>query len=97
VRKVVAENFADENFALPQLCDQIGMSRSQLFRKMKALTEVSPSDFIRDYRMQQAKILLETHKFSVKEVAYKVGFKDISHFSKCFQDAFGLAPSSLSK
>ncbi|MCU0347302.1 MAG: ATP-binding protein [Saprospiraceae bacterium] len=97
VRQIVAENYPDENFALPQLCDLIGMSRSQLFRKMKALMEVSPSDFIRDYRMQQAKTLLETHSLSVKEVAYSVGFKDLSHFSKTFQDAFGVPPSSLSK
>jgi AraC-like DNA-binding protein len=73
------------------------MSRSQLFRKMKALTDTSPSDFIRDYRMQQAKILLESRQFSVKEVAYKVGFKDLSHFSKTFQDAFGFSPSYFHK
>jgi len=97
VRQVVSENYEDENFALPQLCEAIGMSRSQLFRKMKALTDTSPSDFIRDFRMQQAKIFLETHQFSVKEVAYKVGFKDLSHFSKTFQDVFGIPPSSLSK
>jgi YesN/AraC family two-component response regulator len=97
VRQVVASNYEDENFALPQLCDAIGMSRSQLFRKMKALTDTSPSDFIRDYRMQQAKILLESRQFSVKEVAYKVGFKDLSHFSKTFQDAFGFSPSYFHK
>jgi signal transduction histidine kinase/DNA-binding response OmpR family regulator len=97
VRKIVAENFADENFALPQLCDQLNMSRSQLFRKMKALTDTSPSDFIRDFRMQQARTLLESRQFSVKEVAYKVGFKDISHFSKSFQEAFGVSPSLLAK
>lgn len=97
VRQVVSENYEDENFALPQLCEAIGMSRSQLFRKMKALTDTPPSDFIRDFRMQQAKIFLETHQFSVKEVAYKVGFKDLSHFSKAFQDVFGILPSSLSK
>ncbi|MBI1226057.1 MAG: response regulator [Bacteroidetes bacterium] len=97
VRKIVAENYTDENFALPQLCDQINMSRSQLFRKMKALTDTSPSDFIRDFRMQQAKILLEARQFTVKEVAYEVGFKDLSHFSKTFQDAFGVPPSSFYK
>ncbi|MBK8567561.1 MAG: helix-turn-helix transcriptional regulator [Saprospiraceae bacterium] len=97
IRKIVAENYSDEDFALPQLCDQIGMSRSQLFRKMKALTDVSPADFIRDFRMQQARILLESRQFSVKEVSYKVGFKDFSHFSKTFQDTFGILPSSISK
>jgi DNA-binding response OmpR family regulator len=89
IRQVVAENYSDDGFALPQLCEAIGMSRSQLFRKMKALTDVSPSDFIRDYRMQQAKLLLEAAQHNVKEVAFKVGFKDISHFSRTYQETFG--------
>jgi signal transduction histidine kinase/DNA-binding response OmpR family regulator/ligand-binding sensor domain-containing protein len=97
VRQIIEVNYPDESFALPQLCDQLGMSRSQLFRKMKALTDESPSDYIRNYRMQQAKLLLQTNKHSVKEVAYKVGFKDISHFSRTYQDTFGVSPSTDNK
>ncbi len=96
VRDIVAANYTDEHFALPQLCETIGMSRSQLFRKMKALIDESPSDFIRNYRMQQARQLLQTKQFSVKEVAYKVGFKDLSHFSRTFQDFFGVSAGDLS-
>ena len=54
VRQIVADNYEDEHFALPELCSQVGMSRSQLFRKMKALIEISPSDFIRIYRQDPA-------------------------------------------
>ena len=97
VRQLVETHYEDENFALPQLCQKIGMSRSQLFRKMKALINVSPSKFIRDYRMQQAKLLLETGEWNVSEVTYRVGLKDISHFSRIFQETFGYPPSLVGK
>ncbi len=97
VRQVVESNYADDGFALPQLCHKLGMSRSQLFRKMKALTNVSPSDYIRDFRMKQAKVLLETKKMTVKEVAYSVGFKDIPHFSRTYQETHGVSPSATNK
>ena len=97
VRQVVAGHYSDESFGLPQLCQKIGMSRSQLFRKMKALINQSPSEFIRTYRLNQAKILLETTDLNVSEVAYKVGYKDLPHFSKSFQEAFGVTPSATNK
>jgi len=97
VRKIIKENYADEDFGLPQLCRKIGMSRSQLYRKMKALIDIPPSDFIRNYRLEQAKILLETSQLSVSEVAWQVGFKDLSHFSKAYQAMFGVLPSATSK
>jgi signal transduction histidine kinase/ligand-binding sensor domain-containing protein/DNA-binding response OmpR family regulator len=97
VRAIVKEHYADEDFALPQLCQKVGMSRSQLFRKMKALIDESPSDFIRNYRLNEAKRLLETTDLNISEVAWAVGYKDVSHFSKSFQEAFGMLPSATSK
>ncbi|MBK9016865.1 MAG: helix-turn-helix domain-containing protein [Saprospiraceae bacterium] len=97
VRQIVEANYGDEAFALPQLCDSLSMSRSQLFRKMKALTDISPSDFIRNFRMAQAKLLLETTQLAVKEVAWQVGFKEVPHFSKTFQETYGMSPSALRK
>jgi len=96
VRQIVEANYADEDFALPQLCQKMGMSRSQLFRKMKALSDTSPSDFIRFYRLNKAKALLETTDLTVSEVAWKVGYKNPNHFSKSFQEAFGILPSATS-
>ncbi len=97
VRQIVAEHHGDENFGLPQLCQKIRMSRSQLFRKMKALINTSPSQFIRNYRLSEAKSLLENSDLNVSEVAWQVGFKDPSHFSKAFQDKFGVSPSATNK
>ncbi len=97
VRDIVAKNYTDEGFGLPQLCQKIGMSRSQLFRKMTALIATSPSDFIRSYRLNEAKRLLETTDLNVSEVAWQCGFVNLAHFSKVYQEEFGMAPSATNK
>jgi DNA-binding response OmpR family regulator len=97
VTSIVAENFGDEDFVLPQLCQKVGMSRSQLFRKMKALMGTSPSEFIRSYRLSHAKKLLETGNITVSEAAWQVGYKDLAHFSKSYQEKFGFPPSTTHK
>jgi AraC-like DNA-binding protein len=94
VRAVIAANYTDEDFGLPQLCQKIGMSRSQLFRKIKALTDIAPSDLIRLYRLNKAKALLESGAANVAETAWEVGFKDPSYFSKLYQEEFGTTPSA---
>lgn len=86
---------ADNVFGLPQLCQKVGMSRSQLFRKLKALINTSPSVFIRSYRLNKAKILLEKGGLNVSEVAWETGFINLAHFSKVFQEEFGVLPSSI--
>ncbi len=73
------------------------MSRSQLFRKMQAVSDTSPSDFIRSYRLNKAKALLETTDLNVSEVALQVGYKDVAHFSKSYLKALGKPPSSSRK
>ena len=97
VQHIIEQHYQDENFGLPQLCQKVRMSRSQLFRKLKALTGSSPSDFIRSYRLTKAKALLETSEMNVSEVAWEVGYKDIAHFSKSYKEAFGLSPSTTLK
>ncbi len=97
VRDIVAKNYADEDFGLPQLCQKIGMSRSQLFRKMTALIATSPSDFIRSHRLGEAKKLLETTDLNVSEVAWQCGFVNLAHFSKVYQEEFGILPSATNK
>lgn len=97
VRTIIEDNYRDEDFGLPQLCRKIGMSRSQLYRKMKALIDIAPSDFIRNHRLNQARLLLETTDLTVSEVGWEVGFKDLSHFSKAYQAFFGELPSTTSK
>ncbi len=97
VQHIVAEHYQDEDFALPQLCQKIRMSRSQLFRKMKALIGTSPSAFIRDYRLNQARNLIQTTELNVSEIAWRVGYKNLAHFSKSFQEKFGYPPSGAGK
>jgi signal transduction histidine kinase/AraC-like DNA-binding protein/DNA-binding NarL/FixJ family response regulator/streptogramin lyase len=94
---IIEANYADENFALPQMCQKIGMSRSQLFRKMKAVVNSSPSDFLRSFRLEKAKFLLETTDLNISEVTYRIGYKDISHFSRSYQEKFGFLPSETKR
>jgi DNA-binding response OmpR family regulator len=97
LRQIVEENYGDEHFGLPELCRKTGMSRSQLFRKMKALMDQSPSNFIRSYRLNKARTLLETNGMTVSEAAWAVGYKNLSHFSNSFQEEFGFSPSEINK
>ncbi len=93
VKAILEEHLSDEKFALPELCRAVGMSRSQLFRKMKALVNDAPSSFIRMYRLHRAKELLETSSLQVSEIAYRVGYRDPAYFSFAFHEAFGITPS----
>jgi len=97
VNGILEDNYQDEDFSLPRLCMEIGMSRSQLFRKMKAVADIAPSDLIRSYRLHKAKAMLEEGSKSVAEITYQVGFKDPSYFSKLFLEEFGVQPSALTK
>ncbi|MEM7552587.1 MAG: ATP-binding protein [Cyanobacteria bacterium P01_A01_bin.84] len=80
-----------------QLCKLLGMSRTQLHNKVKALTGMSTSIFIRSIRLKRAKELLETSERSVKEIAFEIGFNDVSYFIRCFKDEFGQSPSTFKK
>ncbi len=66
-----------------------------LYRKMKAVADTSPSDFIRSYRLNQARALLEKGELNVSQVAWEVGYKGLAHFSRSFQEAFGTSPSDI--
>ena len=95
INVILEKHYADNTFSLPQLCQKIGMSRSQLFRKLKALVDTSPSAYIRSFRLNKAKILLEKGELNVSEVAWETGFVNLAHFSKVFQEEFGVSASSI--
>ncbi|PHN02057.1 hybrid sensor histidine kinase/response regulator transcription factor [Flavilitoribacter nigricans] len=97
IKDILEENYQDEQFNLPELCQEVGMSRSQLFRKLKGVIDQSPSHYIRSFRLAKAKYLLEHSEFNVNEVTWKTGFSNPSHFSKIFKKEFGISPSDLSK
>ena len=71
------------------------MSRSQLYRKLKALTGQTPTLFLRKIRLERGRELLEQDYGNVSEVAYAVGFKDAGYFAKCFREAFGTLPKEV--
>ena len=87
------KNIKHSNFKVFFLARELGLSESRLYRKIKALTNTSPSVFIRSVRLQKARKLLQNNEFSIAEVSYMVGFTDPSYFSRVFKDEFGSSPS----
>ncbi|MEZ7695872.1 AraC family transcriptional regulator [Prevotella sp. oral taxon 313] len=92
LRKIIQENLGDSEFNVERIGDEIGLSRVQLYRKVKALTGHSPVEMLRKARLMRARHLLRTTEKSVSEVAYSVGFSTPSYFSKCYKDEFGESP-----
>lgn len=91
-RALVREHLGDENLSVEQLGSDLGLSRVQLYRKVKALTGYSPVELVRITRLKAAEQLLKTTDKTVAEVAYAVGFGTPSYFSKCYKELFGHVP-----
>ncbi|GAA5032144.1 hypothetical protein GCM10011506_24400 [Marivirga lumbricoides] len=94
VQSLMDNKLSAPDFTAEMFSKEIGMSRMQLHRKLKALTGLSTSEFIRSQRMKLAECLLKTKGITVAEVAYAVGFNDPSYFSKCFKETYGRTPHS---
>ena len=92
LRKIIQDNLNDNEFNVERIGDEIGLSRVQLYRKVKALTGYSPVEMLRKARLTRARHLLRTTEKTVSEVAYAVGFSTPSYFSKCYKDEFGESP-----
>ena len=86
----------DSEFDVEQLCSEVGISRAHLHRKMKELTGMPITEFIRNIRLEQAARLLREHKLNVTQVAYSVGFSNIGYFSTVFRKHFGVSPRDFS-
>jgi len=97
VRQAVENNLENEHFKVKDLCRAVGVSRVQLYRKLKALTGRTPADVIQTFRLQRARHLLHHTDLLVGEVAAQVGFKNHSHFTKSYKEAFGELPSQAGK
>lgn len=93
--QLLEENLSDEGFGVEQLSDEIGMSRVHLHRKLQALTNHSPSQFIRRFRLQRAMDLLQKNAATIAEVAYTVGFSSPTYFTKCFVEQYGYPPKEV--
>lgn len=92
---IIQKNLSDSEFGVENIGKQIGLSRVQLYRKVKAMTGSSVVDLLRKARLAKAKRLLESRSMSVSEVAYDVGFSAPSYFTKCFKDEYGMLPGEV--
>lgn len=92
---VVEAHISEADFDVETFGWKVGMSRKHLHRKLKALTNQAPREFIRTLRLQRAARLLEQHAGNVTEVAYEVGFNSLSHFAKAFKEQFGVLPKDF--
>ena len=95
VVKLIHEEIKDSAFGSDELSNKLGLSHSQTYRKIKAITGKSTAVFIRSIRLQYAKELLKTEDKTVSEIAYYVGFNDPSWFSRAFKEEFNVSPSEI--
>ena len=92
---IILENISDERFGVSELAQEAGMSRSNLLRKVKTITKISVSQFIRQVRLKEAMNMLKQTSFTVSEISYRVGFGSTSYFIKCFREFYGYPPGEV--
>ena len=95
--EIIETNMSDPEFGVDQLCKEAGISRPQLYRKIKSLVGLSPIQFIRSIRLKRAAQILEQDNSSVSHVMYSIGINNLSYFSKIFKEEFGCLPKQYKK
>ena len=91
----IRRNMSNPNLKMEELGEEMGLGRVQLYRKVKAITGVTPVELLRKMRLQEAYVLLGTTTKTVAEIAYEVGFNTPGYFSKCFKEEYGKLPMDL--
>ena len=89
---IVKENISNPDFNIDQLCKELAISRANLYRKVKAITTLSPAEMIRNIRLECASELLRNSQLTATEIAIQVGFGSYSHFSDFFKSIYGISP-----
>jgi signal transduction histidine kinase/ligand-binding sensor domain-containing protein/DNA-binding response OmpR family regulator len=92
VMNTIEANISNPDFSVELLSEEMGMSSTHLYRKLKSLTHLSANEIIKKYRIKKASILLKNKEGNISEIMYEVGFSNLSYFSKCFRTEFGLTP-----
>ena len=92
---IIEANIGNENFTIDDICNTIGVSRVQLYRKVKALLGYNINDFILSTRLQKARHYLKEGELSISEISYKVGFTSPAYFSTVFKSKFGVTPKGF--
>ena len=94
---LLEDKFSHGDFGVPQMQEALAMSKSQLHRKLKALTNEAPGELLRNFRLKRAAQLLSQKADTVTQIAYLVGFNDLSYFARCFKELYGVVPSAYQK
>ena len=95
MNKIIEKNIYNMDFSIDKLAEQLCISRSGLFAKIKNLAGMTPNELIQLIRLKKAAELLSTKEFRINEICYQVGFNNPSYFSKCFQKQFGVLPKDF--
>ncbi|WMI66137.1 DUF4242 domain-containing protein [Aestuariibaculum sp. YM273] len=93
----IENTWQNPEFNIDRFSDNLGFSKSQLYRKLKALTGKSPNAFIRDYRLDRALKLIDNQKGNISEIAFETGFNSLGYFSKCFKNKYNTIPSQYAQ
>ena len=94
---IVDKNIDNSGISVDDIASTMGLSRVQLYRKLKAITNYSPTDLLKIRRLKLADKMLKTSDVTVSEVSYSVGFSSHSYFTKCYREYFGESPSDVQK
>ena len=94
---IVEDKIADPDFGTVKLSREVGVSRTQLYRKMSALTEMTVKEFIRSIRLKKAAQFIIHDQMNISEAAYAVGFQQVAYFRKCFKEMYGMTPTEYAK
>lgn len=94
---MLRENLSNSQFGVEDMGEAMGMSRVQLYRKIKSLTNYAPNELLRISRLKKAASLLASSGMSVSEITYEVGFTSPSYFTKCYKEHFGESPTDYLK
>ncbi len=97
VNKLILENLTNKEFSIEFLAEEVSLSRSQLHRRLKSITQLSATDYIRKFRLRIAAKLLKEYSQSISQVAFNVGFNNLSYFSRAFKKEFGITPMEYAK
>lgn len=97
IRNIMEAHLDNEQFGILELCREVGMSRAQLYRKFKTLTNKTVNEYLIQFRLFKAKEMLSETDLTVSEVAWETGFKNLSHFSRIYSETFGHSPGSQRK
>ncbi len=97
VISVIEKNMSNTEFDIDKFAHHVGVSRTQLYRKITALTDMSAKEFVRDIRLKRAEQLLLNNTLNISEIALEIGFTDMNYFRKCFKEKYGMSASDFVK